>query len=243
VAGIGVFRGVTTARPDATTYAAVDRPGVVIGTAVDPCRLTSHAPEGLTMVTAQPTVLLVDDEKDVVDVYALAFSDHDYTVMKAYGGEEALEKIADADVVLLDRRMPGLSGREVLEEMESRGLDPRVAMVTAVDPDFDITDMPFDTYLTKPVDDDELRDTVDELLTLAEYDEQVRKRFAVAEKLALLEAEKTERELAASDEYRSLQERAAKLDERASETLGDMTAETFERVLSDIVDDDDGDAV
>jgi DNA-binding response OmpR family regulator len=191
------------------------------------------------MVTAQPTVLLVDDERDVVDVYALAFTDGDYTVLKAYSGEEALEQVADADVVLLDRRMPGLSGQEVLDEIRERGLDVRVAMVTAVDPDFDITDMAFDTYLTKPVSDEELRDTVDELLTLAEYDQQVRDRFTVAEKLALLEAEKTERELAESEEYQSLQERAAALDERTSETVGSMTQETFERALSGLVDDEE----
>jgi len=188
------------------------------------------------MVTAQPTVLLVDDEADIVDVYALAFTDGDYTVRKAYSGEEALEKVADVDVVLLDRRMPGLSGKDVLDEIRERGLDVRVAMVTAVDPDFDITTMPFDAYLTKPVSDDELRETVDELFTLATYDEQVRERFALAEKLAVLEAEKTDRELAASDEYRALQERATELDERASETVGGMTPETFERALSGLGD-------
>jgi len=191
------------------------------------------------MVTAQPTVLLVDDERDVVDVYALAFTDGDYTVLKAYSGEEALEQVADADVVLLDRRMPGLSGQDVLDEIRERGLDVRVAMVTAVDPDFDITDMAFDSYLTKPVSDEELRETVDELLTLAEYDQQVRDQFAVAEKIALLESEKTERELAESEEYQSLQERAATLDERTSEAVGSMTQETFERVLSGLGDDEE----
>jgi CheY-like chemotaxis protein len=188
------------------------------------------------MATPQPTVLLVDDERDIVDVYALAFPDSEYSVRKAYSGEEALETAAGADVVLLDRRMPGLSGREVLEEIRDRGLDVRVAMVTAVDPDFDITEMPFDTYLTKPVSDDDLRDTVDELLELAAYDEQVHERFAVAEKIAVLEAEKTERELAESEAYASLQERATTLDARAAETFGTMTAETFETVLSDIED-------
>jgi CheY-like chemotaxis protein len=188
------------------------------------------------MATAQPTVLLVDDEKDVVDVYALAFTGGEYTVLKAYSGEEALEMVADADVVLLDRRMPGLSGQDVLDEIRERGLDVRVAMVTAVDPDFDIAEMDFDTYLTKPVSDEELRETVDELLRLTEYDEQVRERFALAEKIAVLEAEKTERELAASEEYRTLRERAAALDAETSETVGTMSAETFERVLSGIVE-------
>lgn len=185
------------------------------------------------MPPEQPTVLLVDDEEDIVDVYALAFSD-DYAVKKAYSGEEALEKAADADAILLDRRMPGLSGGEVLDEIRSRGIDARVAMVTAVDPDFDIVEMDFDAYLTKPVDDDELRGTVDELLTLAEYDGQVRERFAVAEKLTTLEAEKSDRELAASDEYRSLQERAAELDRRSSETIGEMPAETFKKAFFDV---------
>ena len=188
------------------------------------------------MATAQPTVLLVDDERDVVDVYALAFTGGEYTVLKAYSGEEALEQVDDADIVLLDRRMPGLSGQDVLDEIRDRGLDVRVAMVTAVDPDFDIADMDFDTYLTKPVSDDELRATVDELLTLSEYDEQVRERFAVAEKLAVLEAEKTENELNASAEYAQLQERAAELDAKSSETFGSMTTETFEKALSELDD-------
>ena len=187
------------------------------------------------MPTVQPTVLLVDDEKDVVDVYALAFTG-EYTVLKAYGGEEALEQVDDADVVLLDRRMPGLSGREVLDEIRARDVDVRVAMVTAVDPDFDIAEMGLDAYLTKPVGDEELRDTVDELLTLSEYDEQVRERFAIAEKLVALESEKPGQELATNETYRSLKERAAELDERTSETVGDMAPETFEKAISGVGD-------
>ncbi|WP_251343414.1 response regulator [Haloplanus halophilus] len=183
------------------------------------------------MPSAQPTVLLVDDEKDVVDVYALAFSE-DYRVLKAYSGEEALGKASDADVVLLDRRMPGLSGREVLAEIRDRDIDVRVAMVTAVDPDFDIAEMGFDAYLTKPVGDEELRETVDELLTLSEYDDQVRERFAIAEKLGALEAEKTRSELAESEEYRELTERASELDARASETVSGMDRDTFEQAIS-----------
>jgi DNA-binding response OmpR family regulator len=186
-------------------------------------------------------VLLVDDERDVVDVYALAFS-QDYTVLKAHSGEEALEKVVDADVVLLDRRMPGLSGREVLAEIRRRDVDVRVAMVTAVDPDFDITEMAFDAYLTKPVGETELRETVTELLTLSEYDEQVRERFGIAEKVAALEAEKPTQELANNDEYQRLTERAAELDAASSETVGQMSANAFEKALSGLTERPDDDA-
>jgi DNA-binding response OmpR family regulator len=188
------------------------------------------------MPTGQPTVLLVDDEPDIVDVYALAFSDGEYAVERAYDGEAALEAATDADVILLDRRRPGLSGEEVLAELRERDLDVRVAMVTAVDPDFDIAEMAFDTYLTKPVSDAELRETVDTLLALTTYDEQVRERYVVAQKMAMLEAEKTRRELDASDEYASLRERAAELDAAATETVGEMTRDAFERALSGIVE-------
>jgi len=54
------------------------------------------------------------------------------------------------DVVLLDRMMPGMSGQEVLAAIRERGLDCRVAMVTAVDADFDVIEMGFDEYLGKP---------------------------------------------------------------------------------------------
>ena len=190
------------------------------------------------MSTAQPTVLLVDDEADIVDVYALAFSE-DYDVLKAHDGEEALEKVSGADVVLLDRRMPGLSGREVLAAIRERGLDVRVAMVTAVDPDFDIAEMPFDAYLTKPVGEAELRETVDGLLTLTDYDEQVRERFAIAEKMAALETEKAGAELAESEEYQRLAERAAELDAETSETVSEMDPETFEQALTGITELED----
>ena len=75
-----------------------------------------------------------------------------HDVRTAYGGEEALEKAdEDVDLVFLDRQMPDMSGDDVLERVRERGLDCRVVMVTAVDPDFDIVEMPFDDYLTKPV--------------------------------------------------------------------------------------------
>jgi len=79
----------------------------------------------------------------------------DHEVRTAYSGEEALEKVdEDVDIVLLDRLLPDLPdlpGDEVLERVRERGLDCRVVMVTAVDPDFDIVELPVDEYIHKPV--------------------------------------------------------------------------------------------
>jgi len=115
------------------------------------------------MGDASPVVLVVDDETDLADSDASLLGD-DYDVRVAYGGEAALQ--ADDEsvaVVLLDRRMPGFSGDEVVERIRERPGQALVAMVTAVDPDFDVVGMGFDDYVTTPVTREELVATVESL--------------------------------------------------------------------------------
>ncbi|MFB6250227.1 MAG: bacterio-opsin activator domain-containing protein [Halobellus sp.] len=136
----------------------------------------------------EPVVLVVDDDKDLADTCEYWLRD-DFDVRVAYGGREALDRIDDTvDVVLLDRRMPDRSGDEVLEAIDERGYDCRIAMMTAVEPDTDIVEMPFDEYLVKPVDEADLRGTVEELLVRAEFDARVREYFALESTEAVLES-------------------------------------------------------
>ena len=145
---------------------------------------------GDTMRVEDPRVLMVDDEKKVADAYALrleAVAD----VAVAYGGEEALNAVDDGDapdVVLLDRHMPGLSGDEVLDRLRERGLRSRVIMVTAIDPGLDVLDMPFDDYLSKPVDRDDLRAAVDQQCQVLAY-ELLGDYFGLESTRAVLDAE------------------------------------------------------
>jgi len=157
------------------------------------------------------TVLVVDDESEVADAYALRLR-REYDVRTAYGGEEALETIDDGvDVVLLDRRMP-MSGDETLERIREEGYDCRVIMVTAiVDPDFDIVEMPFDDYLCKPVDKEDLFAAVEQQIEAVSYDDAVDEFFRISSKIGVLEAEKTPEQLAESDEYDRLKSRAEEL--------------------------------
>jgi DNA-binding response OmpR family regulator len=161
------------------------------------------------MSESQPLVLVVEDEPDLADLYAAWLGD-EYRVRTAYGGHEALDVLDDVDgtvdAILLDRRMPGLSGDEVLAAVRERGVDCRVAMVTAVEPDFDILEMGFDDYLVKPVASDTLRETVEGLLQRDEYDTGVQDLFALTSKKAMLEAEKSASELADNEEYQALTE-------------------------------------
>lgn len=158
-----------------------------------------------------PTVLVVDDEEEVADVYALRLR-NDYDTDVAYGGEEALETIdIDVDIVLLDRRMPDISGDEVLEQIREKGYDCRVIMLTAVDPGIDIVEMPFDDYLCKPVEKDDLVAAIEQQLQIQRYDEQLSEYFEVTSKLSLLESELPPQEREQSAELERLTERAESL--------------------------------
>jgi DNA-binding response OmpR family regulator len=131
--------------------------------------------------------------------------------------------------------MPGLSGDEVLETIRDRDLDTRVAMVTAVEPDFDIIEMGFDDYLVKPVSKDDLLETIDQLLLRSTYDEQLQEFFALASKKALLDSQKTEAELRASEEYRRLEDRLAVMRAKVDDTISELSNhDAYRRVVRDI---------
>ncbi|MDS0278097.1 HalX domain-containing protein [Halomicroarcula sp. S1AR25-4] len=168
------------------------------------------------------TVLVVDDEHDVAELYT-AWLGTDHDVRSANDGETALEKMDDAvDVVFLDRQMPGMSGDDVLDAIENRGLDCRVVMVTAVDPGFDIVEMPFDDYLTKPVGREDLLAAVDEMLVRDTYDDHLKQYFAMASKKATLESEKNHAELDAHEEYHEVSRRVEELRQRADDAVNEF---------------------
>lgn len=163
------------------------------------------------------TVLVVEDEDRIAELYTTILS-RNYTVRQASTGGEALSKFdEEVDVVLLDRRMPGMSGDEVLEQLESKDVDCRVAMVSAVEPDFDVIDMGFDDYLVKPVENAALEATVERLLALDEYRTHYQELSSKKVKKNILEVEKERATLEESEEYQQLTERIETLEEKLAE--------------------------
>jgi len=103
------------------------------------------------MAGSAATILVVEDEPDIADIYADSLRD-DYDVVIASSGHRVLEPLDESiDVVLLDRRIPDIHWADILERIRGRDLSCRVAIVTAVEPQFDSLDMGFEDYLVKPV--------------------------------------------------------------------------------------------
>jgi len=153
---------------------------------------------------AAARVLVVDDERDLADTYASRLADS-YDVTAVYSGEDAVRELGNGyDVMLLDRRMPGLSGSEVLEERRDRGLALRVVLVTAVDPEFDLPDVPYDDYLVKPVDSAALHRAVERALALAAYNDRLQELNSLRLERNVLEVEAGEENPEGDETYQEL---------------------------------------
>ncbi len=106
---------------------------------------------------SNPTILLVDDEEDVVEVVSHFLEQEGYHVEKAYDGEEALTKATnDIDLIVLDIMLPGLNGYEVCRRLRSRvetETIPIVFLSAKSEEEDQIRGLMLggDDYLTKPV--------------------------------------------------------------------------------------------
>lgn len=185
-----------------------------------------------------PQVLVVEDEEGLANLYSVWLSEY-AEVDTVNDGERALDTLDDSiDVVLLDRRMPGLSGDDVLATLRDRGVSARVAIVSGVDPDVDIIDMGFDDYLTKPVSRDELRDTVDRMVTRSAYDDRLQKLLAAISKRAALESEYGPSAVEDIEEYQGLDDRIDELRDEADDIVTDFDESDFRVVFRDALPGD-----
>ncbi|TYL36390.1 response regulator [Natronococcus pandeyae] len=176
---------------------------------------------------SEATVVVVDDEKEVADAYALRLQDR-YNVVTVYGGEEALAVIDDdTDVVLLDRFMPDVSGDEVLRRVRERGTECYIVMVTAVDPELDILEMPFDDYLCKPVGSEDLVAAIDNQLRVLAF-EKLSEFFRLESKRAVLSAAVPQDALVDHPDYQATEATAEALEADLRGLLAD-----FDRVVEE----------
>ncbi|MFD1588552.1 response regulator [Halorientalis brevis] len=179
-----------------------------------------------------PTVLVADDEQHLADLYTDYLAE-DYDVVTAYGGEEAIELLDDesvsVDVALLDRRMPDVSGDKVLATINDGACDCRVAMVTAVNPGFDIIDMGCDEYLVKPVSRDDLLEVVERLLKLSAYSEKHQQLTSKRLTRNVLKVEKSAAELAESARFDRLESEIEALEAQLDDITEDLEFEDLQR--------------
>jgi DNA-binding response OmpR family regulator len=105
-------------------------------------------------------ILVVDDDKDIVNLICDILGDEGFETEKAYNGEEAYRKIISKsfDIILLDIMMPGMDGVDVCKKVRDKVSTP-IILLTAKNSNMDkVLGFEFgaDDYITKPFDNYEL---------------------------------------------------------------------------------------
>lgn len=138
-------------------------------------------------------LLIVDDEKKFLDSIAKRLEMREFDVTKAGNGQQAVEaaRAGGFDLALLDLKMPGMDGQQVLEILKKEHKHLEVIILTghgSIDSAVECTRLGAFSYLPKPYELDNLL----EALTTA-YESRIRKKFESdqvrMEKLAELAAQ------------------------------------------------------
>lgn len=125
------------------------------------------------MAEDKKTVLIVDDEPDVVTFISTLLEDNGYSTVTAQNGDEALARLKEArpDVITLDISMPEKSGVRLYRDMKENDewKDIPIVIVTGISGDFErfISTRsqvpPPEGYISKPIEEKEILELIKKL--------------------------------------------------------------------------------
>ena len=120
---------------------------------------------------SRKTILWVDDEEIALEVWSQMLEKLGYSVLQARYGIEALEifkkRQNSISLVILDMRMPGMSGCEVFDRLKKIQPDLKIIIVSGFMEEYDLCEIStrnFDGYLNKPFKLKELSEKIEEVL-------------------------------------------------------------------------------
>jgi two-component system response regulator MprA len=129
---------------------------------------------GTAQEILQPTVLVADDDADILRLLSQRLTHRGYRVITAATGEDALELVFGEipDAAVFDGIMPGIEGHEICAQMRADGRTAEIPVVLltakAADADHrEATEAGVDAYIVKPFRIEDLDDKLQELLASA----------------------------------------------------------------------------
>ncbi len=129
------------------------------------------------MIKGKPAVLIVDDEKNIRLTLSQALETLSLETDTAVNGEEALSKLKEKEfgLILLDLKMPGIDGMEVLRQVREIRPDIRVIIITAhgtIESAVEAMKLGAVDFIQKPFAPKEIRELVFQVIDREKIDEQ-----------------------------------------------------------------------
>ena len=134
-------------------------------------------------------ILIVDDEKNIVELIRLYLEKEGYKTVCAYDGDEAMSLFRqhNPSMVILDIMLPGIDGWQVCKEIR-KSADTPIIMLTAKSDTFDKVlglELGADDYITKPFEAKELLARVKAVLRRSESQETATSKEVVYDKISI----------------------------------------------------------
>lgn len=131
-------------------------------------------------------ILIVDDEKDIVELLKYNLEKEDFKIISVYNGNDALESVekGNPDLIILDLMLPGIDGIEICRilKKDNETKDIPIIMLTARATEMDRVlglDLGADDYITKPFSPREVISRVKAVLRRTKKDEILDERIEI----------------------------------------------------------------
>ncbi|PTD93538.1 hypothetical protein C9439_07225 [archaeon SCG-AAA382B04] len=182
-----------------------------------------------TQQEQKKTILIVEDDPAERELYQEILKKQ-YNTKTAKNGEQALQKTTpNTDLLILDRKMPGITGDQVLKEIRQSNNQkikniPTI-MLTALDADLDIINMQFNDYLNKPISPQQLRKKIKETLSVSRYHEDLDEYYSLINKKNVLQEALIQEELTNDEKYNNLKEKIADKEQKINQEITEIMEE------------------
>lgn len=105
------------------------------------------------------TVMVIDDDQSILKLLQLSLGSSGYTVTGYADGRLALDALDESrlpDIMVVDLKMPGMDGRQFLQELRRRGLETRVVIASAFEASAAQEELEADAAIAKPFEMEDL---------------------------------------------------------------------------------------
>lgn len=139
-----------------------------------------------------PRIYALDDEKNLTDSLCVALSDAGYEVSGFYSPDTFLKRLGleEPDLAIIDIKLPGMSGLDILKEVKNTNRNIQVIIVTShgdISSAISATKLGAHDFITKPFDLDEMLINVSKCMEESKKDEEIRHLRGKAFKMSELD--------------------------------------------------------